>query len=145
MSAPFRIKYPGTRTRLVSRSSSEDFKNYLERLTKMIPSEVIGLYLAGSGSIPMEEKVALALWTLVCLIGVFCIRVWGTSDPKPQNNLSPLPPEWPAVGISCVAFIIWVYAMGGPFASFGVHIPYVGTLLVLAWTFFVPIFYKDRS
>ena len=46
------------------------------------------------------------------------------------------------VAISSVAFVIWVYSLGGPFAVFNLYVPYIGSLLVLAWTFFVPTFYK---
>ena len=75
-----------------------------------------------------------------CLIGVIVVRTYGTTDP--ENNK---PPDWVHVTISCVAFVIWVYPLGGPFAEFGLHIPYIGSLLVLAWTFFVPIFYKGPA
>lgn len=46
MSAPFRIIQTGVKK---SNGISEDFKNYLSRLMKMIPGEVVGLYLIGSG------------------------------------------------------------------------------------------------
>lgn len=77
------------------------------------------------------------VWALVCLAGVFVVRAYGTSDP--QSNLSP---DWVHVAISAVAFVIWVYTLGGPFAASDLYEPYVGSLLVLAWTFFVPIVYK---
>jgi len=31
---------------------------------------------------------------------------------------------------------------GGPFTAFGLHVPFLGSLLVLAWTFFIPILYR---
>ena len=138
MSAPFRITQEPPATRKATAARSEgDVRPYLDRLLKMIPGEVIGLYLVGAGLIPPGQNIALAIWSLVCLAAVFVVRAYGTSDPA-----AGLSPQWTAVGISAVAFVIWVYSLGGPFAAYGVHVPYVGSLLVLAWTFFVPIFYK---
>ena len=135
MSAPFRVLSKG-RVR-VARTGDEEFKSYLDRLTKMIPSEVISLYLVGSGIIPDSDRIILVLWSLICLAGVIVSRIFGTADP--QKNLTP---QWTTVGISSVAFIIWIYSLGGPFAAFHLHTPYIGSLLVLVWTFFVPFFYK---
>jgi hypothetical protein len=120
-------------------ATEEPVREYFERLMKMIPADIVGLYLVGSGLIPHEKRTVLAFWTAVCLVGVVTVRIWGTADPDPQR---PTPPQWPVVGISSVAFLIWVYCMGGVFAAYGWAEPYIGSLLVLAWTFFVPIFYK---
>jgi hypothetical protein len=65
------------------------------------------------------------------------VRAYGTADP--DNNQ---PASWAQVGISSVAFIIWLYSMGGIFKFYGLHVPYIGSLFVLAWSFFVPFFYK---
>ena len=137
MSAPFRIRRLDTGVKAVARKPEGDFKFYLDRLMKMIPGDAVGLYLVGSGLIPEGQAIGLAAWTVLCLIGAILIRAYGTADP--ENNM---PPDWVHVGISSVAFVIWVYTMGGPFAAFNLYIPYIGSLLVLAWTFFVPIIYK---
>ena len=137
MSAPFRIRRSDVGAREVSRESGEEFKGYLERLVKMIPAEVVGLYLIGSGIIPEGQRVGLLVWSIVCLIAVVVVRAYGTADSKKN-----LPAQWITVLISSGAFVIWLYSLGGPFESLRWHVPYIGSLLVLAWTFFVPIFYK---
>lgn len=141
MSAPFRIRKPVQKSALpAATASTEGFNAYLERLLKMIPAEVISLYLVGSGLVSAEPPVALTIWAALCLAGLVVIRAYGTAD-----SLRHLPPDWVHVAISAMAFVIWVYSLGGPFASYGLHIPYVGSLLVLAWTFFVPLFYKGPA
>ena len=137
MAAAFRIKRLGTGAVAVAAGPSESFQYYLDRLMKMIPGEAVSLYLVGSGIIPERQPLLLVGWALLCLLGVFAIRVYGTAD-APNNR----PPDWIHVGISSVAFVIWVYTLGGPFTAFGLHVPYLGSLLVLAWTFFIPIFYR---
>jgi hypothetical protein len=116
--------------------------SYLDRLLKMIPAEVVCLYLVGSGLIPddlrpQDRGISLAVWGFVCLVGVVLVRAYGTAD-LPNN----LPVDWRHVAISSVAMVLWVYSLGGPFEAFGLHVPFLGSLLVLAWTFFVPIFYE---
>jgi hypothetical protein len=117
-----------------------DFQSYLDRLIKMIPAEVIGLYLVGSGIIPAGQKIALIVWTAVCLIAVVVIRIYGTYDPTKKH-----PIDWLHVLISAVAFLIWIYTIGGPFAAYGLTVSWVGSLLVLVWTFFVPLFYHGAD
>jgi hypothetical protein len=138
MTAPFRIIHPEAGEKQVS-ANQAPAREYFERLIKMIPAEVVGLYLVGSGFIPESQRIVLLIWTLVCLFGVVAIRIWGTADPS-QNN--PRPPQWPAVFISTVSFALWIYSIGGAFAAYGLSQPYLASLLVLGWTFFVPIFYK---
>ncbi len=143
MSAPYRITRPSVRVGAAaagappSEPGAQSFQGYLDRLMKMIPGEAIGLYLVGSGFIPQNQAPVLAAWTIVCLIGVIALKAYGTAD-----TANHLPPDWIHVAISAIAFIIWVYSIGGPFAAFGLAVPYIGSLLVLAWTFFIPIFYK---
>jgi hypothetical protein len=118
----------------------DSFKNYLSRLMKMIPSEVVGFYLVGSGIIPDNQHVGLLIFSIICLFGVIAIRRWGTADP--ENNLAP---QWSAVAISTIAFVIWIYSLGGVFKFYGLHVPWIGSLLVMVWTFFIPIFYKGSK
>ena len=136
MSAPFRIRPPRAGNAKVS-ATDQSVRDYFERLMKMIPGEVVGLYIVGSGFIPRDKPYILAIWTVVCVFGIIAIRAWGTADIKEQ-----LPVQWPSVIISSFSFLIWVYSIGGPFAAYGLSEPYIGSLLVLAWTFFIPIFYK---
>lgn len=137
MSAPYRITRPGVGAQAVAAEPNQDFKFYLDRLLKMIPAEVISLYLVGSGFIPADQPAVLLIWSIMCLVGVVVIRAYGTTDPTKN-----LPPDWAHVAISSVAFVIWVYSLGGPFVAMGWYVPYIGSLLVLAWTFFVPFLYK---
>lgn len=150
MAAPYRIQKPqphsrarvqkGKRSVAVAVDQQLEFKFYLDRLLKMVPGEVIGLYLIGQGFIPRDQPIVLGVWGLICLAGVVALRAYGTADPVAREA-----PDWVHVSISSVAFVIWVYTLGEPFATWGLSVPYVGSLLVLAWTFFVPILYRGPS
>lgn len=136
--------------------SDNTTKDYIARLLKLIPSEVVGLYLAGRSAIeskyPMKEisegagtlKAPGAWvwvgWTVFCFIGVIAIRAWATSDVQQKT-----PVEWPAVAIAAASFLIWVYSFGDVFS---VATPFwyslIATLVVLAWTFAIPLFYREK-
>src|SRR5687768_3968201 len=73
MSAPFRI------VRGV-RADEDSFKDYLERLMKMIPAEVVGLYLIGNGFIPADQLMGSLVWVVICLILIIIVRLYGTAD-----------------------------------------------------------------
>jgi len=152
MAAPFRIQKPQQKMRnvypkggkrpaaAVAAEPQLEFKFYLDRLLKLIPAEVLGLYLVGSSLIPEGQAIPLAIWTVICLGGVVALRAYGTADPAERKKT-----DWIHVAISGVAFLIWVYTLGGVFRLWNIYVPYLGALLVLAWTFFVPIFYKGPA
>jgi hypothetical protein len=141
MAAPLRITRPPiVKTALKKKGSTQakptPIQSYMERLVKLIPAEVVGLYLVGQGIIPQDEKPALAVWSIVCLGLVVLVRSRATGDRA--NNIAP---QWVAVGVSAISFVIWVYNMPGPFQVYQLVIPYMGSLAVLVWTFIVPFLY----
>jgi len=155
MPAPYRIYPPGvaksihkhgkktqrSKAVVIVEPGYDSLGSYLDRLMKMLPAEALSLYLVGAGIIPADAPRGVSLgWFIFCLGAVIALRIWGTSD-KDDN----LPVDWVHVFISAVAFIIWVYSMGGPFKAYGIYIDYLGALLVLAWSFFVPMIYKGQK
>lgn len=137
MSAPYRLERRDVGEREVARDQGEALKDYLERLMKVIPSEVIGLYIIGGGLIPEGETLWLIGWFAFGLVAVLAIRTFGTADLAEGKPPQPVP-----VAIAVVAFAIWAYTLGGPFAALGLTVPWVGSLLVLMWSFVIPFFYK---
>ena len=133
MSAPFRIEQRPT----LRGDTNEAFKQYLERLLKMIPGEVVGLYTIGNGFIPQQNALGLSLWSGFCFVMVWVVRIYGTRDPQQNKGAQPVP-----VLVAAVAFVIWIYSLGGPFAKYNIYYPSVGSLAVLVWSFIIPIFYK---
>lgn len=100
-----------------STSGADYTKNYLDRLVRLIPAEIVSLYLAGraillaqtppAGADPaaLTSPLLWVIWTIFCLAAIFAVRIWATSDPQS-------PPEWAAIGIAAISFLIWVYSMG---------------------------------
>jgi hypothetical protein len=139
VTAPFRVYStpPGVKRVSTGRRADQEIREYLERLIRLIPGEVVGLYLLGSGFIPQQYPIALVGWSAFCLVCVFVVRIYGTSDPANHKR-----PQWGAVFISAGAFVIWLYTLGGAFAAYELHLPWLGSLLVFGYTFLVPYLYK---
>jgi len=106
---------------------------WMERLVKLVPSEIVAVYLAGRGYAHQIEGA----WPVICLAMLVIIRAWGTRD-RGRG------PQWPAVAISSASFVIWVFAMGGKVLSWQPD-PDIAALMVLVWTTLVPVIYRgDR-
>jgi hypothetical protein len=116
-------------------SAKQEIGYWLDRVLKLIPSEVTAIYLAGRGYAKVEIPT---IWPVICLLLVFVIRYFGT---QPEGGGRP---QLGAILISGIAFVIWVYAMGGQFLSFPVGQD-LASLAVLVFGAVAPIFYKGAS
>lgn len=157
MSAPLRIARHPNALALGEAVSSDGRKEYVDRLLKLIPAEVVALYLAGKVQIssrfalgtptaagttaPAAEQTAWYIWTIFCLGALVLVRRWATSD----RNAA-VPPEWVAIFFTAISFLIWVYSFGDIFSRV-LHIwdPLPATLLVLGWTFVTPYLYAPNK
>jgi hypothetical protein len=145
MAAPLRI----ARLSLTHRLDPDDpAKDYVGRLVLLIPGEIIALYQAGRAAIihqfatppsdwspsVISEDGAWIGWTLFCLGALILVRRWATSDPR-----AGIAPDWKAVALCAVSYLVWVYSLGDVFARvLTVWDPLVAALLALAWTFVAP-------
>ncbi len=111
---------------------------YPDRLRKYIPTEAVSFWLFVSGVIQSTgddvPKVAI-LWLLfvIGVVGTFAWTRYQTKEPKKKT-------AWTQILISCIAFIVWVIATGGPLLqAIPFYQPVYGTLLLAIYTFFVPL------
>ena len=143
-SAPLRCSLPQVSSESRGKRLQQNPKQYLGDLVKLIPSEIVTLYIVGRGLITtqfntphpaalMSESAYWIGWILLCLILLVLVRGWLTS----HNDTGP---EWPAVGLAAVSFVIWVYSMGDCFdRALKIWDPLLAALLVPAWTAAAPI------
>ena len=106
---------------------------YLSRLVKLVPSEVVALYLT------FKETAAtwLGVWATICLGLVVLTRTLGTHEAGKRVQVG-------AVLVSMVSFALWVYATDGYFLSVELPESPPGLISVAigVWTFVVPLIYK---
>jgi len=140
----FRIrgKSKQVRTQSVEVATAQDVDPWLTRLTKLIPAEVVGVYL--TGKLIATENHALPVWAALCLVLVIVVRAALTRDP--MRGFSAKSIQWSAVAVSAVSFVIWVYAMGDhlPYLDLGRH-GFWASLVALAWPLLGAIFIKGSD
>ena len=131
MSAPFRIHKQPAGGVVPTAGPTEPGDMYMERLVKLVPSEVIGVFLAGKG----YAESWIGIWAVICLALVLVSRIWGTYQKGK-------PIQWVGVVVSFVSFAIWIYAIGAQLLNFVLPDNGIAYIAVLVWTFVVPYFYK---
>lgn len=128
MNAPLRIRR-GARGALAGKPTGP-VDPWLGRLSKLVPAEVVAVYLAGR---PLAEARFADQWPAVCLALVIIVRAWGTADRRG--------PQWVSVAVSAVSFVLWVHATGGRFLGWTLATD-VASLAVLVWTTVAPILWR---
>jgi hypothetical protein len=105
---------------------------YGNRLLKYIPAEVVAVYLTLQGILQTTEVPPQYLgWTvfiiLLVLTPVYLYRLM-----KVRNKMQ--------LFISTVSFAVWVFTLGGPFATVSWYHPLYGALLLPLYTFAVALY-----
>ncbi|HXK26396.1 MAG TPA: hypothetical protein VMS55_27280 [Myxococcota bacterium] len=113
--------------------------DYLGRLVKYVPSEVVAMYLALTALVPTppSDGDLKELWVYFAIAVVATpVYLWVTIRRGNQ------PVHAIQLVFSTIAFVIWAIAMGGPFQSLEgleAHPRFVSALLIVS-TFSFPLF-----
>jgi hypothetical protein len=119
-------------------------ENYVERVAKYIPGEIIAGYVALSGLIsavpPEDERRITAAWVLF-IVGLLVTPIYLYTAGKPANRRETL-----QIAIPTIAFVLWAYALGGPFELssplpvIGEYASWLGALAVGLFTWVAGLF-----
>ncbi len=113
-------------------------QSYPDKIVKLIPTEIVGAYMALAGVIGIGAPGATdpdSLSKILIQIVFFALLI-----------LTPFY-LWKASGVTNVvqlivttlAFIIWIYTLGGPFQVWGIYEPRIAALLLTLWSIAVPV------
>jgi hypothetical protein len=116
---------------------SEKVDGYTDRLLKYIPAESVALYLTLQGIVLSSvEAQALTTWLWFAFV-IGCIGtplyLWRIQQVSKRIQLA----------VSTAAFGVWVFALGGAFASLSLYEPFLGSVVLVIFTFFVPLISPD--
>ena len=105
--------------------------DYTSRLLKYIPAEVITLYLTLTSILRSSMDTGQVLEWLVFAIGTIAtpLYLWRLQKVHKVVQLT----------LSTGAFIVWAFALGGPFANVSWYAPVYGGILLSVYTFLIPI------
>ena len=107
-------------------------QRFLENLVKLIPAEIIALYAVLSGFVPEDLTgqlfITIPLFVLTPFYMYFAMKVSKVGQ----------------IAISSVAFAVWLFAIGGPFAYFPWYEAWMGGALLALYTLIPPMAYQKR-
>jgi hypothetical protein len=117
-----------------SATTTSDTKDeYFDRLLKYIPAEVVVCYIFVTGLIqklsgPVEMTIfQWSIFVIFCFLTIlYLMRVLKVK--KVQQ-----------LAISLIAFVVWVFALGGPFTQLAWYNPVYGEILLPIYTLVIAI------
>ncbi len=108
---------------------------YFDKLLKNIPADIIAAWIVVSNLIRSDESVnPLFFWII---FGVFIVLTFFWT--KQQTDYKGLPSVWTQVVVATIAFVVWVFALGGPFESLDFYKPLYGTVFLVIYTLAAPL------
>jgi hypothetical protein len=117
--------------------SGQRVDQYTDRLLKYLPAESVALYLTLQGIVLSSgEGGAPYAWLwFVFVVGIIGtpLYLWRIQHVSKIAQLA----------VSTAAFGVWVFALGGAFASLSWYKPFLGSMLLVIFTFFVPLISPD--
>ena len=105
--------------------------NYFDRIVKYIPTEIVAAWVAVSAIIEASASVSKdgALWTaFVFGLAITAAWIWRQTMSVSRRAAAT------QIAISCIAFAVWVLALGGPFADLGWYDPVWSALAPIGFT-----------
>jgi len=112
--------------------------NYVDRLFKYIPAEIVAGYVFVLGIMARISEPAQVKPLQWIMFSIFCILtplyLWKIQMVKKMQQHV----------ISFLSFIVWVFALGGPFASYSWYNPLYGEILLPVFTLIVAIWEADN-
>ena len=104
---------------------------YADKLLKLIPAEVIGVYLAMTSILDgSSDTIHTIVPWLVFAFGIFATWFYLRVSLKVTQRRQ--------LALTIAAFCIWVFTIGGPFETLDWYRPTYAGLLLAAYTFMAP-------
>lgn len=125
-----RLYYEESIARPVMRSRRAGSQEYLEKVAKLVPAEIIAGYIALVGFVPLIRMTDLHPWFfaagfLLCLV---LTPVYLNSQAEQDR------PKSRHLVVSTIAFVLWAYAVSGSVAWPGIHDSAIASFLLAAFT-----------
>jgi len=112
---------------------------YADKAVKLVPTEIVGAYMVLAGIIGISSAATAAptdtLSKILLQVVFFLLLLltplylWRVS--KVDNIVQ--------LVVTTIAYVLWIYTLGGPFAVWGIYEPKIAALLLTAWSLVIPI------
>lgn len=118
-------------------ADATDTDSYFEKLIKYIPADIVAAYVTIAGILQEHDNQPIWMtWAVFgCLLALTPLYVCWLKTTPPGISASKTF-HWTA---SCIAFTVWVFALGGPFAAaFDWYRPFFGSIALILTTLLLP-------
>lgn len=105
---------------------------YFDRIIKYVPADVVGGWIAVTGIVGPKTEANdpyPILWG-ACVFGIVFTFAWTWRQTSGRGFKS----AWTQCGIATLAFVVWVFALGGPFHAFGWYQEKLGSIVLIGFT-----------
>jgi hypothetical protein len=113
---------------------TQDYDGYLSKLAKYIPAEITAAFLAIDSILKSVITLAQVWYWLIFVVLIACTPVYLYAAALMEKKK----PDKPQLIISPLAFIIWVFALGGPFVFLAGYQQAVGGVFLILATLLIP-------
>lgn len=130
-------------TSLNSAAGAAPVDKYFDRVVKYIPGDVVAGWVAADGVIKgsARKPSPAILWTVFGFGLCFCAAWTYKQVAKTNKSVAPL-----QALVSTLAFVVWVYALGGPFPDWlGWYNPMIGSLVLIGFSLGVGLIVPAES
>jgi hypothetical protein len=104
--------------------------SFFDRILKYVPTEIVGAWVAITGMIDSSESApGSAHWIMFAILTAltpFWVAKQAAEPGKPLALTQTL--------IGTAAFVVWVFALGGPFRTLAFYTPLWGSLTLIVFT-----------
>ena len=112
--------------------------DFSTRLIKLIPSEIIVVYVFIAGVIEANSLSSVALYWLIFIVLLICTPLYLIRVTKNQEDSNDSIPVTQII-LATIAFPVWIFSLGGPFAFYSWYNPAYGSILIAFYTLFSTI------
>ena len=115
---------------------------YFDKVVKNIPADIVAAWVTVTGliSAASDVPVATVLW-IAFVFGMVLTFFWTLRQTREPGQ----PPAYTQSAIAAGAFVVWVMALGGPFATLAFYRPLYGSLLLIAYSLAVAVINPPES
>lgn len=117
--------------------------SYFDRIIKYIPSDIVGGWVAVTGLINsggQDIPKDILLW-VGFVAGIILTALW-------THKQTSVPNKKPAITqtlVAIISFIVWVFALGGPFANLAFYRSLYGALLLIFYNLAIGLIIPEEK
>jgi uncharacterized membrane protein len=116
-----------------------DTQSYFDKAVKLVPTEIVGAYMVLAGIIGADaastaaptDSLSKILLTVVFFVLLILTPLYLIFISKVKNKVQ--------IVITTLAYILWIYTLGGPFSIWGIYNAKIAAVLLTVWSLVMPL------